>query len=366
MKILAIDDDESILTLLDHALRLSGNHEVTLAMSAKEALASIDRAETGFDCFLIDIQMPEVDGLYLTQLIRKTPGYGHQPILMLTAMNEKSYLDMAFKAGATDYVCKPFDFKDLQARIFAAQKLTWENSRSVGRTMETPAIEWSRGVAIDFEPDQVIKRANLKGLIAYGEFDNYILELARHPQCRAQVIALKLADPTLGQSDISFCTFSAMLGDVISCATAVLPDLLSSVSYRGNGSVLCVLDRDLNAPPNVLEREINARFLDMPSATSAPKLRVFMGDPMLINADSDAGVLEILWLATDSVERKFASKKEIAAVSKRVLNRSLQSEEQHRLERKAYNSVMKDMLSDVNDDHWLGKLTRRTRRQDVG
>jgi len=55
MKILAIDDDESILTLLDHALRLSGNHEVTLAMSAKEALASIDRAETGFDCFLIDI-----------------------------------------------------------------------------------------------------------------------------------------------------------------------------------------------------------------------------------------------------------------------------------------------------------------------
>lgn len=366
MKILAIDDDESILLLLDHALRLFGRHHVTLALSAKEALASIDCEDAEFDCFLIDIQMPDIDGIHLTQLIRKNPEYRHHPILMLTAMNEKSYLDRAFKAGATDYVSKPFNLKDLQARIFAAQKLTLENSRSLARTTETPAIEWSRGVAKDAEPDKVITRTDLDNVIAYGEFDNYILELARHPHGKATVIALKVADPTLGQSEIPLGAFSAMLRDAILCVTAAFPHDLRSVSYRGNGTLLAVCDQDLNAPPDGIEREINRRFREMPSAEYASRLRVFLGDPMSLCADSDAGVLEILWLATDSVEQKFAAKKEISTISRRVLNRSLLSEEQHRLERKAYNSVMKDMLSDVNDDHWLHRLNRRTRRQDVG
>lgn len=366
MKILAIDDDESILMLLDHALRLSGRHDVTLALSAKEALAAIDSEDVEFDCFLIDIQMPEVDGIHLTQVIRQNPDYGRHPILMLTAMNEKSYLDRAFKAGATDYVSKPFDFKDLQARIFNAQKLTLENTRSLARTTEIPAIEWSRGVARDVEPDRVITRTDLDGVIAYGEFDNYILEVARHPNCRATVVALKVADPTLGQSNIPLGAFSAMLRDVILCVTAAFPHPLSSVSYRGNGTLLAVFDHDLNALPDGIEHEINARFLDMSSAEYAAKLRVYLGDPMSICADSDAGVLEILWLATDSVEQKFAAKKEIAAISKRVLNRSLLSEEQNRLERKAYNSVMTDMLTDVNDDRWLHRLNRRARRQEIG
>lgn len=366
MKILAIDDDESILMLLDHALRLTGRHDVTKALSAKEALASIDCEDMEFDCFLIDIQMPEIDGIHLTQMIRKNPEYGRHPILMLTAMNEKSYLDRAFKAGATDYVSKPFDLKDLQARIFAAQKLTLENSRFLARTTETPAIEWSRGVARDAEPDLLLKRAELDGVIAYGEFDNYILELARHPHCKATVVALKVADPTLLQSKIPPAAFSALLHDVILCMRAALSDALSSVSYRGNGTLLAVLDQDLNAAPEGFEREINAQLLEMPSGEYASKLRVFLGEPMSLRADSDAGVLELLWLATDSVEQKFASKREIATISKRVLNRSLLSDEQHRLERKAYNSVMRDMLSDVNDDHWLQRLNRRTRRQDIG
>lgn len=366
MKILAIDDDESILMLLDHALGLTGRHDVTRALSAREALAAIDNDEIEFDCFLIDIQMPDMDGIHLTRLIRKNPGYRRHPILMLTAMNEKSYLDRAFKAGATDYVSKPFDFRDLQTRIFEAQKLTLENARTAGRTSEIPSIEWSRGIARDFEPDQVINRQGLDGLITYGEFDNYVMELARHPHCRAILVALKVADPTLRQSNIPMGAFSAMLRDVVTCLTAAFPQPLTAASYRGNGTLLAVFDQDLNVPPDEIENEINARFLEMPSASYASKLRVFIGTPMSIRAETDADVLERLWLATDSVEQKFAAKKEIATISKRVLTRSLLSEEQHRLERKAYNSIMKDMLFDVNDDRWLGKLNRRTRGQDIG
>ncbi|MEQ9566508.1 MAG: response regulator, partial [Pseudomonadales bacterium] len=145
MKILAVDDDPSILMLLEHALSMSRHHDVTLAFSAREALDTIDRDEVNFDCFLIDIQMPEIDGIDLTQVIRKTPGYERHPILMLTAMHEKSYLDRAFLAGATDYVSKPFDFRNLQARIFDAQGLAVENTRSVCRIGKDQNIKWSRG-----------------------------------------------------------------------------------------------------------------------------------------------------------------------------------------------------------------------------
>ncbi len=362
MKILAVDDDPSILMLLDHALSMSGHHDVTLAKSAKDALDFIECAEKNFDCFLIDIQMPEIDGIHLTQVIRQTPGYERHPILMLTAMHDKAYLDRAFKAGATDYVSKPFDFKNLQSRIFDAQKLVLERARSACRIGKEENIKWSRGVARDAEPDHVIDRGDGDGLIAYGEFDNYVLELARRPQCRASVVALKVADPTLGQSESSMKEFYAMLRDVIICIKASLPNLLSTMSYRGNGTVLCVMDRYLSTPREMIESEINARFLEMPSRPGTSKVRVFVGDPMPVRANSDAGVLEVLWLATNSVEEIFVTKKELSTVPKRVLNRSLISDDQHRLEQKAYKSVMKDMLSDMNDDHWLRRLYSRASR----
>ncbi|SEL87417.1 Response regulator receiver domain-containing protein [Roseovarius azorensis] len=362
MRILAVDDDPSILMLLDHALGMSDHHDVTLAFSAREALDAIERDEVDFDCFLIDIQMPEIDGIHLTQVIRQTPGYERHPILMLTAMHDKSYLDRAFRAGATDYVSKPFDFRELQSRIFDAQGLAVEKARSVCRIDRARNIKWSHGVAGDTGPDQVIDHGGADGLIAYGEFDNYVLELARRPQCNASVVALKIADPTLGHSESSLREFSSMLREVIICINASLPNLMSSISYRGNGTVLCVMDRYLNAPKEMIESEINARFLDISTGANIAKLRVFLGDPVPLKADSDAGVLEVLWQATNSVEKRFVSKKEIATISKRVLNRNLLSDEQHRLERKAYKSVMKDILSDMNDDHWIRKLYNRASR----
>ena len=362
MKILAVDDDPSILMLLEHALSMSRHHDVTLAFSAREALDTIDRDEVNFDCFLIDIQMPEIDGIDLTQVIRKTPGYERHPILMLTAMHEKSYLDRAFLAGATDYVSKPFDFRNLQARIFDAQGLAVENTRSLCRIGKDQNIKWSRGVARDTGPDQVIGRADADGLIAYREFDNYVLELARRPQCNAFVVALKIADPTLRDSECSLKEFASMLREVIICINASLPNHLSSMSYRGNGTVLCVMDRVPNAPWELIESEINTRFLDILTGANTAKPRVFVGDPIPVKADSDAGVLEALWQATNSVEKRFLSKKEIATISKRVLDRSLLSDEQHRLERKAYKSVMKDMLSDMNDELWNRKLHNRAGR----
>ncbi|WP_417728267.1 response regulator [Roseovarius sp.] len=360
MKILAIDDNESILSLLEHALAASDAHDVTLAYSAREALEAIDRANVAFDCLLIDIQMPDVDGIDLTKLIRKTPGYQHQPILMLTAMHEKAYLDKAFKAGATDYVSKPFDFKDLQSRIFDAQSLTSQRSaRLAGRISMEQTIKWSRGIAKDEGSNPVIDYADADGFIEYGEFDNYVLELARGRGRKATLIALKVADPTLKHPELSLAEFSAMLRDVATCMRACCPDLVSAMSYRGNGTLVCVMEKQMNLRPEMIETEINGRFLAVSSTARTSDVKVFLGEPVPLRAKTDTGVLDILWSAIDSVEQRFVAKKETAGMAKRLLKRTLLSEEQHRIERKAYKLVMRDMLSEMNDGPWSKKLCNR-------
>jgi CheY-like chemotaxis protein len=363
MKILAVDDDASIRMLLKNALTPSENYDLTVVCSAKEALETIDRARSTFDCFLIDIQMPGVNGIDLTKVIRQSPAHAHKPILMLTAMHDKGYMDRAFMAGATDYVSKPFDFKDLYSRIFDAQKLTLEKARLVDRVNIEHNIKWSLGVAKDTVLDHSIGQADADGLIAYGEFDNYLLEFARRPQRKAAVIAAKIAAPILGHVEISLNEFSAILREVTLCVRASFPDIVTSMSYRGNGTLLCVIEQQSSASREMIENEINGRFSAASINANSLKVRIFLGDAIPLRANSDAGVLDVMWSAIESVERRVVLKRENFTISKRLLNRGRLSEEQHRLERKAYKSVMKDILPEMNDDSWLQKLYSRAGRQ---
>ena len=126
MKILAVDDDETILELLKEALAAYCAYDVVTVASADHAIRVIKDEERPFDCFLIDIQMPGMDGIELCSVIRSTPGYEKTPIVMLTAMSQNKYVDRAFSAGATDYVTKPFDFFKLGSRLSLAHKLVKE------------------------------------------------------------------------------------------------------------------------------------------------------------------------------------------------------------------------------------------------
>ena len=63
MKILAVDDDWMILELLEQAMSVSGQHELTTVTSGEKAIELLERGEQRFDCFLLDIQMPNIDGV---------------------------------------------------------------------------------------------------------------------------------------------------------------------------------------------------------------------------------------------------------------------------------------------------------------
>jgi len=123
MRVLAVDNDEFILELLQRILDKIGIQDVTVAASAAAAIEILDNVELPFECLILDFQMPEMDGIELCKVVRKMPTYLKTPIIMLSAMNEGSFIERAFAAGATDCATKPFDIVELGVRVRNARQL---------------------------------------------------------------------------------------------------------------------------------------------------------------------------------------------------------------------------------------------------
>jgi len=120
--VLVVDDVEVNRDLLAKRLRKLG-HQVTLAEGGSQALEAINGGE--FDLILLDIMMPDVDGLEVLRTVRKTHSDGELPIIMVTAMDQSSDIVESLKHGANDYVTKPIDFPVLLARANAQLKRKW-------------------------------------------------------------------------------------------------------------------------------------------------------------------------------------------------------------------------------------------------
>ncbi len=112
-RILIVDDDRNICELLRLYLEKEG-YETFIANDGEAALAAYD--EKKFDLVLLDVMMPRVDGWEACRRIRAK---GNTPIIMLTAKGETFDKVLGLELGADDYVVKPFDTKEVVARIKA-------------------------------------------------------------------------------------------------------------------------------------------------------------------------------------------------------------------------------------------------------
>src|SRR5581483_7745594 len=116
MSILVVDDDQAVRDALRRALTMQG-YSVELAADGREALEKLTRNGDAIDLAIVDILMPNVDGLELTRRLR---GDGNRlPILMLTARDQVSDRVSGLEAGADDYLVKPFALEELVARVRA-------------------------------------------------------------------------------------------------------------------------------------------------------------------------------------------------------------------------------------------------------
>src|SRR5690349_10495943 len=116
MRILVVDDDAAVRESLRRALRLEG-YDVELAADGGEALERLESNGDDPDLVVLDVLMPNVDGLEVCRQLRRT---GRRvPVLMLTARDEVADRVAGLDAGADDYVVKPFALEELLARVRA-------------------------------------------------------------------------------------------------------------------------------------------------------------------------------------------------------------------------------------------------------
>ncbi|MBQ8944928.1 MAG: response regulator transcription factor [Clostridia bacterium] len=175
-KILVVDDDTNICELLRLYLEKDG-YEVSMANDGATAVKKFQ--EENPDLMILDIMLPELDGWQVCREVRK---FSDKPIIMLTAKGETFDKVLGFELGADDYVTKPFDAKEVLARIRAVLRRTssgqQENIKEVrydklvinltnyelmvdGKKVDTPPKEMELIYHLASNPNRVFTRDQL-------------------------------------------------------------------------------------------------------------------------------------------------------------------------------------------------------------
>jgi two-component system response regulator MprA len=191
VRILVVDDDLAVCRSIDRALRLEG-YEVDTVASGGEALEAV--ASNSPDALVLDLQLPDLDGLAVCRRIREAGD--DIPILMLTARHGIDDRVQGLDAGADDYLVKPFALEELLARLRALLRRRFEGEGGVLRfdelTLDLASREAHRGARafpltrIEFDllelflrhPRQVLTREVLLNKVWGFDFDSGTNSLA--------------------------------------------------------------------------------------------------------------------------------------------------------------------------------------------
>ncbi len=168
-RILLVDDEQSVQTLLSYPLRKDGYH-VTSALDGGEALQRFE--EGRFDLVILDLMLPRLDGVAVCKALRAR---SQVPIIMLTAKASETDKVAGLEVGADDYITKPFSLREFRSRVKAALR---RSRMMAGSDVPEEPIE-TGALKIDFER-RMVTLAEEEVKVTYVEFE-ILGALARSP-----------------------------------------------------------------------------------------------------------------------------------------------------------------------------------------
>ncbi len=137
-RILVVDDDKSIVKILRGYLEQSG-FDVLVAFDGETALHTLRRERP--DLLLLDLMLPDRDGWDITRLIRADPRLSATPIIMLTARAEDTDKIIGLELGADDYVTKPFNAREVVARVRAQLRRSQLGHSPTSRVLQVARLK---------------------------------------------------------------------------------------------------------------------------------------------------------------------------------------------------------------------------------
>jgi DNA-binding response OmpR family regulator len=139
-RVLIVDDDPDIQRLVSYNLTQAG-FEVTTAENGRKALDSVHKHPP--DLIILDLMLPDIDGMEVCRTLRQGENSRRIPIVMLTARSEEIDRVIGFELGADDYVMKPFSPRELVLRI-----------KSIFRRMKSERLDMLRSGSIQLYPER--------------------------------------------------------------------------------------------------------------------------------------------------------------------------------------------------------------------
>jgi two-component system NtrC family sensor kinase len=190
-RILLVDDDPEMIEMVTHILEDS-DFDVVPQFSGEEAwealLASQDRADVEVDLVLLDVMMTGMDGYELCERIKKHEQLRFTPVLMMTALSSVDDKTLGLGVGADDYITKPFDPRELLARVGAMLRIRRMEQELRQRNRELAMLNaLNQSVASSLDLNQILANA-MQGVSELANVEAGVLVLI-DPKSTARVVS---------------------------------------------------------------------------------------------------------------------------------------------------------------------------------
>ncbi|HZK84690.1 MAG TPA: diguanylate cyclase [Desulfosporosinus sp.] len=197
MAIVIVDDTIFSLEVIKAFLIKGGYLDLITVKSARELYHLVDgysdRGIVEIDLILMDIIMPDVDGIVACRNVKKREWLADVPVIMVTAATDKENLQLAFSAGAMDFIKKPLDSVELLARVRSALRLKHETARRKAR--EAELIEVTCQLQAANERLQNLSFLDgLTGIANRRHFDQELLQESRRAKREKRSLSLIMLD----------------------------------------------------------------------------------------------------------------------------------------------------------------------------
>jgi DNA-binding response OmpR family regulator len=163
--ILIVDDEPGMLSMME-ALLMHQGYNLAFATSGAEALAKATQLTP--DLILLDIMMPDLDGYAVCQRLRTDPLLAEVPIIMVTARDDREARLQGIKAGADDFVSKPFDHVELKARVQTIMRLNRYRRLVAERARFSWVVENADDGYLNINDADAIRYANRQARLLLG------------------------------------------------------------------------------------------------------------------------------------------------------------------------------------------------------
>lgn len=254
MRILAVDDDPTILEITELFLESIGYTDVRVAPSAQHAMKEMDASDRAFDCILLDINMPGKSGIDLIPDIIGHPIHHRARIVMLTALSDTQHIADAFVAGAIDYMLKPFELFDLEASVKAVEAQQLEE-----RPIPVTSLNYDQSNVVRINnptENGATPLSHIAGTVSPFAIDNCIRRVPASTRDRAAMVLIELAASTSGQDWRGIAVDDPYIAELSRQLVATTKNGSTMLSYNGGGVFTLLSFGATLTDLNILEKRI--------------------------------------------------------------------------------------------------------------